>query len=739
MQYRIKVEERDLSGFAKTLVSETGAMVVHSPLGTDKPIKCQSENDVLKFGTPSSKYNGLFEALQFVKVAPLWLCSALGDGYRYAGVDVKSGNVTPFGNRTGRLPDSVNYTSMNTDVEEIIAIANGLTGSFAKTLSQSAITENSLEIIVGSQKLNASESGGSITGSDITSGSLSGSSFSITLNGTVGSVAEYVSKVDIAGGVNLSGVKNRALNLNIDGKLVENIDLGNSAATTRADIITALNNAIDTTLGETLNLVSVEDGGANEYIKIAGTIGDASLGKIRISNPTDSITFNSAVNLIFDSTAISTIAEDMVSVSPTGSIPKANQVIKVNYIYNSDEQGNISHSFFTSSPYDDSYKQLAVTIRNLYDSQGSPSRNYKLSLYEIINGELTPITDYEYSLDQIKNDSGKSIYIFDVFKNNDYLVPVINEDYTGIAVPLVQSVKLTGGNRGAAPTTSSFYSAWQPFKEINNYPVDIFMDIYGNSATTIESLLRDYQPYAFGITCVPLGYNAQDAVDFRQAQGINYDNMAMYANWAKIKDVFNDSYAWTSQIGKVGAKYALMDDVYNALAPAGVDENNHGGILYGFKVVEVENDYKEDEKSLLDNAQINPILKHRKYGIIVDGDKTLQTKNSDTSFIGTRRLYNLLIDNIVEQVLFQQVFKLNDQYHRTIAQSLTEDIIMPPLNAGVLREAAVVCDESNNTDEVLNRQEFAIDVIVKVTPTSEQVKLRLTRLSQTQYTADFIS
>ena len=102
---RIQVIERDLSGFATTVVSETGAIVLNSVRGrSDKPVFCQGEQDVLTyFGRPNSKKWGVFEAVNFCRVSPAWIVSAIGRGAKYAGCDVLQEAVVPFGKRTGRL------------------------------------------------------------------------------------------------------------------------------------------------------------------------------------------------------------------------------------------------------------------------------------------------------------------------------------------------------------------------------------------------------------------------------------------------------------------------------------------------------------------------------------------------------------------------------------------------------------------------------------------------------------
>jgi len=119
--------------------------------------------------------------------------------------------------------------------------------------------------------------------------------------------------------------------------------------------------------------------------------------------------------------------------------------------------------------------------------------------------------------------------------------------------------------------------------------------------------------------------------------------------------------------------------------------------------------------------------------------KTLQRSLSDTSFVGTRRLYKLIQKNIIRQILRRQEFKNNDAYHRYKAKAMAEDMLSPIVALQLLREVAVVCDETNNDNIALEQRKFILSIYVKVTPNSQFVILNFTRLSQTQTIAEFLT
>jgi hypothetical protein len=183
----------------------------------------------------------------------------------------------------------------------------------------------------------------------------------------------------------------------------------------------------------------------------------------------------------------------------------------------------------------------------------------------------------------------------------------------------------------------------------------------------------------------------------------------------------------------------MMEDVYDAASPAGIDENGHGGQLADWRVIEMEVDYTPAELTSFYNAQVNPIIFDEAYGVMAYGDQTLQVTNSDTSFVGTRRVYKYILEVVSKQILRKQEFKINDSLHRLMAKVQTEEFIQPIASDGWIREFKVVCSSENNTDAVLNNREFILDLYIKITPNSQWIKLRLTRVGQSINIEDLVA
>lgn len=727
-QYRLPVEEIDLSGFAANENNQLAGIVIKARKGKPTPKLTQTEKSILlRYGKPNSVFNQIFEVIDYVNTSPLYISAALGANYKYAGVDVRDNEIVPFGTRTGRVFETFNNSSYS--AIEVNTQHTAATGMDGKTINVSgtittplpAIT-SSIQIKVGTTIIPATidASLNTISGAGILGvGSFNPTNgqFNFDISGTIGSPAYYLSANQITTiDLSVNGT-DKKFNLDIDGVLYQNINLGQSSGTTQSDIV----NAINTVVGSNVAVAS------GVFILITGNKASSTFGRVKINPPTSGV---SAVALVFDTTKTSITSTN--AISPMGYVPKVGDVVVIDYNYTNDVKSSTSFSIFTESPFDDTYESYSLSCVR------TTGKNYTLTLYQNQSSGQITTGSWDFSLDRVKDNYGKSLYYEDVFKDNDYIQIFVNSDYTSIAEPSSAIVTMTGGVRGDEPLDSDYLNAWSYFQKKNNYEVKTFLDVTGSHITSIKNLIENYQPQAFGISIVPIGNNAQSAIAYRQNLGIDSSELALYTNWRKIKDPYNNSFAWISGVGAIGVKYAQMNDVYDGLSPAGVNENGIGGQISGFQTIEVENDYSELDKQLLDEAQINPLLKDQFYGVIIDGDKTLQVTNSDTSFIPHVRLQKKMIKDIQTKILRKQVFKLNDDLHRLLAKSQTETYLAPILQLNLLTEATVQCDEGNNDDVVLTNRLFILDIFIKVTPFSEKVLLRITRLPQGSSTADFI-
>jgi len=333
-----------------------------------------------------------------------------------------------------------------------------------------------------------------------------------------------------------------------------------------------------------------------------------------------------------------------------------------------------------------------------------------------------------------KDGYGQNMYIPALFPDtNDYITGFVNtalpfDTFTDDTAP----VSFAGGVRGTT-STAQLTAGWEYFKSPNTYAADIFFDTTADTAipSIFNTLRNSYQKYSYYI--FPTANVAYDAA-ITAMTGTMPDNkgLACYFGYGKIINQYTGKTIASSLMGRRALRLADMYDCFNGLAPAYFNENGtHGGQL-GSGIIEMFYDANDDQQKLLEIARINPTVMHPVFGVTNTRERTTQSLQSDFASIGHTRLVDYLISNIISQALPYQLYKLNDFDHRTRVKSQIEKIISPAASApyNLLRDYIVKCDEENNNDDVLAREEFVVGVAVKVTPFSKYISLYFTNSSQ---------
>ncbi len=382
------------------------------------------------------------------------------------------------------------------------------------------------------------------------------------------------------------------------------------------------------------------------------------------------------------------------------------------------------------SPYAD---DLGVKI-----TRNSASGYFTIALYKK-NTSGTFVLKYEKEVSLTvgeKDGFGKFMYIGDVFEDDDYIKVIVNataDVATNGFTSDATVVAFDKGARGSAITTTEINAGWTEFQSSATYPADIFMDVTSDDGVpaSFDTLRSTYQKYKSFLISLPMGENASTAITTKDGYSINNRGLSFYWNHAKVKDNISGQTFWTSQIGKIGTKFAQMDNIFNGGAPAWIDENGHGGQL-GPGAIEMEYDPSESDLELLDTNGINPVVIYPGYGVMITSQKTGQSPNnlSDTSWIAHSRLFDYIISNTLKGVLTFQIVKLNDTIHRQMAFSKGFTLMEPILGANLLSDYKIICDLSNNDDVAMAARQFIYSLIVKVTPYAEEIVLKFVSVGQ---------
>lgn len=407
--------------------------------------------------------------------------------------------------------------------------------------------------------------------------------------------------------------------------------------------------------------------------------------------------------------------------------PSAGTVLAVTY--KSDYSADAYFAIYDKNPQ---VSDLQVKV----ESEGSGTfsvnlqkTNWKTGLYkDVVNSPFTGSI-----VANTKDGFGNNIYFPILLQDNDYISVAVNEDIAfSTFTDDTSYVAFAGGLRGTT-STSDLTAGYDYFKNVNKYKADIFFDTTCDTGipALYQTLRNSYQKYSYYI-CHTANANVEATLAAITALITDNKGIAFYWGHGKVINNYTGGLIASTLMGRVALRYADMYDVYNGLAPAWYNENGtHGGQL-GAGIVEMFYDASDSQQELLGQARVNPIVMHPTFGVVITRERTSQSLNSDYASIGHTRLVDYIVSNIVDQVLPFQLYKLNDYAHRTRVSNQCE-LILSPLVAdpyNLLREYAVKCDEENNNDAVLAREEFIVAIAIKFTPFSKKITLIVTNSAQ---------
>jgi phage tail sheath protein FI len=180
------------------------------------------------------------------------------------------------------------------------------------------------------------------------------------------------------------------------------------------------------------------------------------------------------------------------------------------------------------------------------------------------------------------------------------------------------------------------------------------------------------------------------------------DSGALY-----IYDRYNDVYRYIPANGHIAGLCANTDDVAEPwFSPAGF---NRGGLR---NIVKLAYNPKKADRDELYKAGINPIAAFPGQGIVLFGDKTAQAKPSAFDRINVRRLF-IVLEKAIATAAKYQLFELNDEFTRATFRNAVEPFLRDVQARRGVTDFLVVCDETNNTGEVIDTNRFVADIYIK--------------------------
>ena len=296
-------------------------------------------------------------------------------------------------------------------------------------------------------------------------------------------------------------------------------------------------------------------------------------------------------------------------------------------------------------------------------------------------------------------------------------------DYTFVSGVDVSS--LTGGTDDYTLTAGEIKLAYDLFANTETLDINLVlggasstvadteaaMDTHVTMITSLVESRRDcvgfVSPYRGATVGVADSITAtKNVVDgFNNCPSSSY--MVFDSGYKYMYDKYNDVYRFVPLNGDTAGLCAFTDQIADSFfSPAGFNRGNvRGAVKLSFNPTKAERDQ-------LYKARINPVVNFPGQGVVLFGDKTALSKPSAFDRINVRRLF-LLLEKAISTAAKFQLFEFNDEFTRAQFRNLVEPFLRDIQGRRGITDFSVVADGTNNTGEVIDRNEFVADIFIK--------------------------
>jgi len=285
--------------------------------------------------------------------------------------------------------------------------------------------------------------------------------------------------------------------------------------------------------------------------------------------------------------------------------------------------------------------------------------------------------------------------------------------FTSVTVP--KNYDFNGGSDGAAVTDGDRATGYLKYSNKSEVPATIIFAGQGN-ATVVNRIIGDIAEVRKDVVvCVsPLRANVVNNAGSEATSIVTWADTvtrSTYAvadsGWKYQYDKYNDAYVYVPLNADTAGCMARNDFQREPwLSPAGF---SNGRIQ---NLVRLAYNPSQADRDTLYKASVNPVITQVGQGTVLFGDKTFTLKNTSMNRVNVRRLFIELqktIGQAADNVLFDQ----NDETTRSGFVSLVVPYLRSVQSRRGITAFRVVCDATNNPEDVVNANEFVCDIFVQ--------------------------
>ena len=285
----------------------------------------------------------------------------------------------------------------------------------------------------------------------------------------------------------------------------------------------------------------------------------------------------------------------------------------------------------------------------------------------------------------------------------------------------ILTIDLTGGVNQNANTTGSVATAFDALEDEDTVPVDILFANAMSARVDQVTVTNDITATAVARKdCIAVASPARSDVvgvaspatmvtnTMLTAKDMTYGSyLVVDNNFLKVYDKYNDKYIMVPAASSTAGIMAATDN--NAapwVSPAGTRRGNYLGIT------SLAYSPTKAQRDTLYKGGVNPIANIPGQGVMLYGDKTHMNRPSAFDRINVRRLFTSL-EKAIGEFAKASLFELNDEFTRAEFVNNVEPLLREVKGRRGLTDFKVVCDETNNTASVIDRNEFVATIFIK--------------------------
>jgi uncharacterized protein len=351
---------------------------------------------------------------------------------------------------------------------------------------------------------------------------------------------------------------------------------------------------------------------------------------------------------------------------------------------------------------------------NLSTNQIEVSGSYpNASKYVRVKSVVTPLPNY---LDN--NGVAKAAYTASIPSNE-------SGSFTGATGGIMEGAQfynaIADGNKSQGIPSASYDNMINLLSNADDYQFNtlltpgLFNSLQTSQVSSIISNTQNRGDSIFVLDLVPYGSTVSAVTT--QAASRNTSYAASYWPWLQTLDPDTGANVWVPASTMIAGVYAYNDSVSEPwFAPAGI---NRGGLG---NVIRAEQKLPQTSRDTLYTGKVNPIATFPGTGVVVYGQKTLQTKASALDRVNVRRLL-ISLKSYIGQVAQNLVFEQNTIATRNTFLSQVNPYLESVQQRQGLYAFKVVMDDSNNTADVIDRNQLVGAIYLQPTKTAEFIYL----------------